>query len=784
MKRISHLVVAGAVIAGAAVALLKTMPINAGTETAKVDIYWNDIHQTIDGFGTAQGGSGYTEVLYNWAEPYRSQVVDLGFSQASGIGLTFLRTQIKPSLNPFPGYWDYTDTEQVWLMKEAAKRGPVKIMSSVWSPPAWMKDNGNTRGGRLRSDRYQDYANFLSRYSREYAAANGVNIHSVSMANEPDNGGIDWDTTVWESNEIARFLGDFLRPTFAQNGVTTKVVAPETSVWDVVENPSPNGNLPYMQHTYANPLALSRVDIVAGHLYGGDPAKPFQTALNNGKKIWQTETSLRYPIWNDEVDEFQNPRCPGALYNNIDCGTLKWMTDLHKGLTGAQVSGWFWWVLALWRNEYSVMALNADNSFSISKTFWAFGNYSKFIRPGFVRIGTKSSNSKLLASAYKDPNTGRFVVVVINNSSNPVNATFLPHDFTPGRVSPYITSNSQNLAKQPALSFSAPIYIPAKSVVTYTPDQPEIIWRGTDGSVQKMFVTGGAVQSQMSTGTPDSNWKIQGIGDFDGDRVNDIFWRCMGACYQSSFGQTAIWFRGQATYPTPAYPGLVSDSAWEVKGIGDFDGNGRSDVLWQWSGPANHGQLAIWFNGQAANPAPAYPAAVSDDNWKIKGIGDFDGDGASDILWQYAGSYGFGQLAIWWRGQNLSPVPSYPGRVTDGGWQIKGVGDFNGNGRSDILWQYAGQVNHGQLAVWWNGEGTGAWYPAQVPDDNWVIKGVEDFDLDQRSDVLWQFVGPTGHQPHGQLAIWFAAQSADPVPAYPGVVPDSLQFQGVSKSGL
>jgi hypothetical protein len=310
----------------------------------------------------------------------------------------------------------------------------------------------------------------------------------------------------------------------------------------------------------------------------------------------------------------------------------------------------------------------------------------------------------------------------------------------------------------------------------------EIIWRGTDGSVQKMFMTSGAFQGLFSTGSPDSNWKIQGIGDFDGDGVSDLFWRCMGACYQTNFGQTAIWYQGQTTNPTPSYPGLVSDAGWQIKGIGDFNGDGRSDILWQYAGVANHGQLAIWYNGQATSPAPAYPAAVSDDNWKIKGIGDFDGDGASDILWQYVGSYGYGETAIWWRGQNLSPGPSYPGRVTDAGWQIKGVGDFNGDRRSDILWQYAGQVNHGQLAVWWNGYPYAAWYPGRVPDDNWVIKGVEDFDLDSRSDVLWEFVGPTGLQPHGQLAIWFAAQSADPVPAYPAVVPDSLVFQGTGKS--
>ncbi|MGH9195107.1 MAG: FG-GAP repeat domain-containing protein [Acidimicrobiia bacterium] len=156
-------------------------------------------------------------------------------------------------------------------------------------------------------------------------------------------------------------------------------------------------------------------------------------------------------------------------------------------------------------------------------------------------------------------------------------------------------------------------------------------------------------------------------------------------------------------------------------------------------------------------------------------------------MWRYFGpGAGHGQLAIWWQGQYVSPPPAYPALVSDDGWRIKGVGDFDANGRSDILWQYAGQMNHGQLAVWWNGQNLSPapWYPGLVSDDNWVIKGIEDFDRDSRSDVLWQFVGPSGQTTHGQLAIWFRGQSTNPVPAYPAVVGDNLVFQATGTSGL
>jgi glucuronoarabinoxylan endo-1,4-beta-xylanase len=106
-----------------------------------VAINWNETHQTIDGFGTFEPSS------YDWPEPQRSQIMDLAFSQANGIGLTILRTKILPSLEPSPGAWNYTDAAQVWMMKEAVNRSPVKLIASVWTPPAWMKSNNSEIGG-------------------------------------------------------------------------------------------------------------------------------------------------------------------------------------------------------------------------------------------------------------------------------------------------------------------------------------------------------------------------------------------------------------------------------------------------------------------------------------------------------------------------------------------------------------------------------------------------------------------------------------------------------------
>jgi hypothetical protein len=74
---------------------------------------------------------------------------------------------------------------------------------------------------------------------------------------------------------------------------------------------------------------------------------------------------------------------------------------------------------------------------------------------------------------------------------------------------------------------------------------------------------------------------------------------------------------------------------------GDFDGDGRSDILWQHTGS---GQLYIWLMNGTGAKASGSPGTVADLNWKISGVCDFNSDGRSDILWQHLVS---GEIYIW-----------------------------------------------------------------------------------------------------------------------------------------
>jgi hypothetical protein len=227
--------------------------------------------------------------------------------------------------------------------------------------------------------------------------------------------------------------------------------------------------------------------------------------------------------------------------------------------------------------------------------------------------------------------------------------------------------------------------------------------------------------------------------DFNGDGRDDILWR------DANTGAVSNWLANPAGGWTinDANAYAVISGYWEILGVGDFNGDGRSDILWigdqnetsNWLGTANGGFIV--------NDANAFAPSQSDK--VVWDTGDFNGDGRDDILWlsTYDGqslsvSHGT-QLGGFIQNAAVSALPT--------GWFISSTGDFNGDGRSDILLQ---QSNTGQLTTWLSSS-TGfvpnANSTAQVP--NWQIVGVGDFNGDGRDDLLWR-------HPQGALSNWLA----------------------------
>jgi hypothetical protein len=109
------------------------------------------------------------------------------------------------------------------------------------------------------------------------------------------------------------------------------------------------------------------------------------------------------------------------------------------------------------------------------------GNFSKFVRPGFYRIGASATDNNLQVSAYNDPLTGKFAIVVINPYGS-LTTTFALDGFSANSVTPWVTSASLNLEPQPALSVNGSSFsytLPASSVVTFVGQNKDAVYTVT-----------------------------------------------------------------------------------------------------------------------------------------------------------------------------------------------------------------------------------------------------------------------------------------------------------------
>src|SRR5438046_6947880 len=95
-----------------------------------------------------------------------------------------------------------------------------------------------------------------------------------------------------------------------------------------------------------------------------------------------------------------------------------------------------------------------------------------------------------------------------------------------------------------------------------------------------------ASQGAVQCVDPASGWQVQGVGDFDGDGKADILWR------NSSTGENYIYLMNGLTIASQGSINAVGGQAWQVKGIGDFDGDGKADILWR---NTSTGENYIWL---------------------------------------------------------------------------------------------------------------------------------------------------------------------------------------------
>ena len=465
------------------------LALQAGAQICTVD--WNRVYQRIDGFGASCAFSGRTWQPYtaNIFFSTSNNVVWLDRSgnayTNNGLGLSLLRNQIQPG--------GVVDSSELSLMKLVPPLG-ARLWSTPWSPQASFKDNNNTVGGNFLSSSNKAYAAQLANYVVSNQIVNGITIYAVSIQNEPD-ANVSYTSCHWTAQQIHDFATNLYNAFAASNVVSTKVMLPEDESWQT--------NL--YTPTMADPNAAADVGIIANHNYVADnlhgDQNPPAALPSFGKPLWETEVST---LSGAGVTNYFDPSITNAMY---------WATRIHLFMTVAQANAWHYWYLITGTSPSDNEGLMGTGDIA-SKRMFAVGQFSRFIRPNYYRIGATNDNAGIMISAYKDSVSPAFAIVAINtNAGTDITETFNLTNFNASSVTPWMTTSNLSLESQASVSVSGASFnylLPAMSVVTFVGQaMPTLNITGSGNTVTVYWqnTSGWSLQQNTSLATP-GGWSV------------------------------------------------------------------------------------------------------------------------------------------------------------------------------------------------------------------------------------------------------------------------------------
>jgi len=280
-----------------------------------------------------------------------------------------------------------------------------------------------------------------------------------------------------------------------------------------------------------------------------------------------------------------------------------------------------------------------------------------------------------------------------------------------------------------------------RAVVIKQPNTTDVTGDGLSDTLLQNTTTGevyawgqngiGLINSGFLGWTPGANWRAAGAGDANGDGFADVLLQdaTTGACYLWSLNGALTGAAGVIAGAS-GFVGWTPGTNWRAFGMGDVNDDGRADALLQ---NTVDGSVYAWMLNGTALVGSGYVGWTPGAGWRAAGIGDFNGDGKSDIALQNATT---GEVYLWLLNGTALAGHGYVGwRPPSADWRLRDTGDYNGDGRSDILLQDAAT---GDCYAWLvdgttvTGSGFVGWRPGAA----WVAQRGGDVNGDGNGDVL------------------------------------------------
>ncbi|GCE11977.1 sugar-binding protein [Tengunoibacter tsumagoiensis] len=428
----------------------------AHADAPTITVNKNVQFQTIEGMGTF--GNKYPDYF---GTPESGRWDDAFLTYYVGtLGASMNREAMEPGYEVTQGTYDAsvmtTETDYVKALEAKASAlglPPVKIILSLWTPPAWMKQNGSLSNSNSQPNQLIDsdatrqaYADFVIHYINDFHRLSGVYPYAFSLQNEPELS-LSYVSCYYTAPNLAKLLA-VVGPALKQANIPTRLFYPED-----VSNPGMLGN--YLSSAEQNSAAQPYLTTFAVHGYSSNGVNPAADANTFWQGIYNSTAPYNLPVWMTETSGYD----PTAWSAALQLGT-----DMYSALKYGHLSAWTWWLNS--DSDDSKQGL-LDNSLNPTSRSAVSEQYFHYIRPGAVMVDSTSTDANIQTVAFNDSSNHTMTVVLINSgtSDKTMSLSFQGQNI-PSSFTAYRTSANEQVVNAGTVSGS--VMLPASSITTLT----------------------------------------------------------------------------------------------------------------------------------------------------------------------------------------------------------------------------------------------------------------------------------------------------------------------------
>jgi glucosylceramidase len=385
-----------------------------------IEIDTETICQEIDGFGGCFNERGWA-ALSMLTPAQREEALQALFDPETGAGFNICRVPIGASDYALDRYtlnevkddfqMEHFSIERdkdclIPYIKAAMKYKPdLKIWGSVWTPPTWMKTNGQFDGGKMKDDPkiYDAYALYLARFLETYREE-GINAYAVAIQTEPSYE-TNYPSCAWNKDQFLTFIRNHIGPLFEERNVPGEIWLGTIA----------DKNYTFTKTSLKDPVA-NRYITTVGYQWDGVFLVAETRKEYPEKRIMQTETECGNFYWTDGFD-------PEKPQNDWNYAVHTWNKVKEYFTKG--VNSYLLWNMVLdetgknldsvrpWPQNAALVVDTKTKSLIYTPMYYAFKHFSHFVKPGAYFLGVKARSGWSDTLAFLNPD-GKVILVLQN----------------------------------------------------------------------------------------------------------------------------------------------------------------------------------------------------------------------------------------------------------------------------------------------------------------------------------------------------------------------------------